>query len=329
MPEVLKFLFQQNGYMAPAGDDGADTGGTGTVDRGDDFTPTDDDAPAAKADAAADKGDEKLEQDDDKADAKADDKDAKDEDQPRDEKGKFIPKSRFDEAVRKERDAKDALARQLQEYKEREAQSKVTEDYAAAQKVVKDMIKQHTSLLADGELDKASDLMEKILEMKEEMAERKAEAKANYAKESAKEEMRYDSLVARLENDYPQINPDAEEFDAEAVKKVQAYMAGLMQTQRMSSTQALKEAVETLMTKKQAPKADTKAEDLGMRRKEAAVQKAMDAKSKQPASTKDVGVDHDKNGGPMDASAIQKLSWEEFVKLPDSKLSEMRGDFVN
>lgn len=330
MPEVLKFLFQQNGYMAPAGDDGADTGGTGTVDRGDDFTPTDDDAPAAKADAAADKGDEKLEQDDDKADAKADDKaEDKDDDQPRDEKGKFIPKSRFDEAVRKERDAKDALARQLKEYQEREAQSKVTEDYAAAQKVVKDMIKQHTSLLADGELDKASDLMEKILEMKEEMAERKAEAKANSAKESAKEEMRYDALVQRLENDYPQINPDAEEYDKAAVKRVQAYMTGLMQTEKMTASQALKEAVETLMTKKEAAKADDKAEDAGMRRKEAAVKKAIDAKSKQPASTKDVGVDHDKNGGPMDASAIQKLSWEEFVKLPDSKLSEMRGDFVN
>lgn len=332
MPQLLKFLFQQNGYMAPAGDGGSDTGGTGTgaVDRGDDFIPTDDDAPAAKADAA-DKGDEKLE---DKDDTKAEDKDdveakKEDDDQPRDEKGKFIPKSRFDEAVRKERDQKEALARQLKEYQDKEAQSKVTEDYAAAQKAVKDMIKQHTSLLADGELDKASDLMEKILEMKEEMAERKAEAKALSAKESAKEEMRYDALVQRLETDYPALNPDAEEYDKAAVKKVQAYMTGLMQTERMTASQALKEAVETLLTKKEADKPAAKAEDLGMRRKEAAVAKALDAKAKQPASTKDVGVDHDKNGGPMDASAIQKLSWDEFVKLPESKLAEMRGDFVN
>lgn len=327
MPQLLKFLFQQNGYMAPAGDDGA-ASGSGAIDRGDDFAPTGPDT-ADVTDVAA-KGEEKVE-DDKVEDKEVEEVAAKDEDEgKRDNKGRFIPKERFDEAVRKERDQKETLQRQLKEYQEREAQSKVTEDVAAAQKAVKEMIKQHTSLLADGELDKASDLMEKILDMKEEMAERKADSKAYAAKESAKDEMRYDSVVSKLEAEYPQINPDAEEFDTAAVKKVQAYMTGLMQTEKLSASAALKEAVETLL-KKAAPeaKADAKAEDVGMRRKEAAVKKALDVKSKQPASTRDVGVDHDKTGGPMDAAAVMKMSWDEFVKLPDAKLSEMRGDFVN
>lgn len=309
---------------------------TENVDRGDDFTPTPDTqnveqqdtaaevaADAVKADAASDAKSDEV---DTKAEAKSDD-----EERQRDDKGRYIPKDRFDEAVRKERSEKEALAARLKEFEEKEAQRTVAADFEEANKQVKELIKQHTSLLADGELDKASDLMEKILEMKENIAERKAEAKAMTAKNQAKEEVRYDALVAKLEADYPQINPDAEEFDKGSVRKVQAYMQGLMQTERLSPSQALKEAVETILgsVKKADITTQQKAEDLGMRRKEEAVKKAIEAKTKQPASTKDIGVDHDKQGGALDASAVMKMSWDEFVKLPDSKLSEMRGDFVS
>lgn len=306
------------------------------VDRGDDFTPTGPDA-VQNDGAITDEG-TKLEAQDDVSltdegkteDVKAEAKD-EDEDKPRDDKGRYIPKDRFDEAVRKERSEKEALQARLRELEDKEAQRNVAADFAEAQKQIKDMIKQHTSLLADGELDKASDLMEKILEMQSEMADRRADAKATAAKDRAKEEVRYDALVAKIEADYPQINPDAEEFDRATVRKVQAYMTGLMQTERMSPSQALKESVETILgaVKKTDTSAEKKAEDLGMRRKEDAVKKALDAKAKQPASTKEVGIDSDKVGGALDASAIMKMSWDEFVKLPDAKLAEMRGDFVN
>lgn len=293
-----------------------------TADRGDDFSPTQPVAAAPEPEPVKEEPVVEEEQ----VEAKAEE-----EDKPRDEKGKFIPKERFDEAVRKERAEKEAVAARLKEYEEREAQRNVAADFAEANKVVKEMIKQHTSLLADGELDKASDLMEKILELKEEISERKAAARADQAKTAAKEEVRYDALVAKLEADYPAINPDAEEFDRAAVRKVQAYMTGLMQSERMSPSAALKEAVDTILgaTKKPDVTAEKKAEDLGVRRKEQAVAKAMEAKTKQPASTKDVGIDSDKIGGALDASAVMKMSWDEFVKLPDSKLAEMRGDFVN
>lgn len=303
------------------------------VDRGDDFTPTaaeaepvapdtTAEAPAAEEQVAAE---DKVSEEETKEEAKADE-----EEKPRDEKGRYIPKDRFDEAVRKERAEKEEYARRLKEYQDREAQSRVAEDFVEANKQVKELIKQHTSLLADGELDKASDLMEKILELKEAIVEKKAEFKADAAKNQAKEEVRYDALVAKMEADYPQINPDAEEFDKATVRRVQAFMTGLMQTERMSPSQALKEAVETILgaTKKADTTTQQKAEDLGMRRKQDAVKKAMDAQKKQPASTKDVGIDSDKVGGALDASAVMKMSWDEFVKLPESKLAEMRGDFV-
>lgn len=325
MNSVLKALLIRGGFglAAEAGDDGA---AGGAVDRGDNLdagttatgaedtdTGTGEGEGTGEGAAAAGEGEgtgEGIEADKDK--------------------DKFIPKNRFDEAVRKERTEKEEYARRLKEFEDKEAERNVAANFAEAQKYVKDLIKQHTTLLADGELDKAADLMEKILELKEEISERKAEAKAMTAKDQAKEEVRYDALVAKLEADFPQINPDAEEFDTATVRRVQAMMSGLMQNERMSATQALKEAVEIVIGEPKKASADNKqkAEDLGMRRKEEAVKKAMDARGKQPASTNGVGVDHDKTGGALDSSAVMKMSYDEFVKLPDSKLADLRGDHI-
>jgi hypothetical protein len=237
-----------------------------------------------------------------------------------------IPKSRFDEAVRKERADKEALEARVKAFEERDAQVQVSEDYGKAQGVLKDMIKQHTSFLADGELDKASNLMEQILGLNQAILERRGEHRALATKFAAKEEVQYDALVARLEVDHPQLNPDADEYDKDVVENIQALMAGFMQSQKLTAPQALARAVKTLIT---APaKAAEKSEDPGLKRKEAAVKKALDAKDKQPASTGGVGVDHDKQGGPLDAAAVMKMNWEEFVKLPDSELSKMRGDHI-
>lgn len=248
----------------------------------------------------------------------------------RDAKGRFIPKDRFDEAVRKERAEKEQLANRLQELEQREQQRAVAADMQEASKQIKEMIKEHTSLLADGDLDKASDLMEKLLQMQSDMAERRAEAAANNAKDRAKQEVQYDALVARLETEYPAINPESPDFDDNSVRKVQAYMTGLMQTERVSPSKALQEAVDTILgAAKPPPPPAEAATDAGLRRKEAAVTKALDARQRQPASTKDVGVDSDKVGGPLDASAVMKMSYDEFEKLPDTKLAEMRGDYIN
>jgi hypothetical protein len=252
------------------------------------------------------------------------------DDQPRDEKGRFIPKERFDEAVKKERSEKEEAQRRLKEFEDREATRNISEDFAAAEAKVNELIQKHIDLIADGETKEAAAVFRQILAIKDEISERKAEIKAEQTKNASIQENKYASVVEKLEADYPQINPDAAEYDAATVKRVRAYMAGLVQVERMNPSQALKEAVETLLgspAKAEKPNA-AKAEELGLRRKETAVKKAMDAKSKQPASSRDVGLDHDKTGGALDASAVMKMSWDEFVKLPDSKLAELRGDFV-
>ena len=285
------------------------------VDRGDEFDPFAETVAEETTEAAPEAEVEEVE--------------AAAEEPERDDKGHLIPKDRFDEAVRKERSEKEQLAARLKAYEERDAQRAQAADLDGAMQQVRELVKQHTNLLADGELDKASEVMENIINLQADMAAYRAESVANNAKDRAKQEVQYDAVVSRLETDYPVINPDSDAFDEQVVRKVQAYMTGLIQNERMAPSRALEEAVTTLLPKSDPTPPLADVNETGMRRKEAAVQKNLDARAKQPASTKDVGLDHDKEGGSLDASAVAKMSWEEFVKLPEDKLANMRGDFVN
>lgn len=293
-------------------------------DRGDEFEPTGTEAEDVQGSAA----------EEDAAAAAADTAAAEDSEAvgtERDEKGRFIPKDRFDEAVKRERDEKERLASRLAELERREADRAVATDLQEASAALKEMIKEHTTLLADGELDKAAELMGSILQLQGDMADRRAQAHADQGRSQAKNEIQYDAVVARLEAEYPEINPeDTENFDRAAVRRVQAYMTGLINMEKMTPAQALQEAVTTLLGgSRAAGDANARnAAELGVRRKTAAVTAALDAKKRQPANTRDVGQDHDKTGGALDANAVMKLSWEEFIKLPEEKLSALRGDTV-
>jgi hypothetical protein len=287
------------------------------VDRGDDFVPTEPENTTPKVEQALKE---------DHAPAKVEEKTPEAEPE-RDDKGKFIPKARFDEAVQKERDKAAAIAARNAELESHLAAQTTSQDIEAAQKIVKDLIKQRNSHLGDGELEKAGQIDEKIFELQEAIAERKAEIKAEQSKAQAVETMKYDSIVERLEADHPEIDPDNEEmYDEEVVAELRALMIGYQQSQRLSPAQALQKAAKKVFGGLKVPPKEDKAAEEGMRRKSEAVEKNLEASRKQPASTKDVGLDHDKKGGGLDAKSVLNMKYDEFVKLGDDVLSRLRGD---
>jgi hypothetical protein len=242
-------------------------------------------------------------------------------------KGEFIPRERFNEAVGKERAKVEAAQARAKELEGQLVTQKLSEDIAESQKALKDLIKQRNSFLGDGEMDKASEIDEKIIDLQSAIADRKAEAKLEVAKESAKEEIRYDAVVTRIEQDHPQINPDAEEYDPEAVAEIRALMRGYQVEMRLSPSAALSRAAARVFgTAKPAAVAESKAEEAGMRRKAEATERNLAAAKAQPASTKDVGLDHDKKGGGLDAKSVIKLPYDEFSKLGEDVLAKLRGD---
>jgi hypothetical protein len=107
-----------------------------------------------------------------------------------------------------------------------------------------------------------------------------------------------------------------------------------MQSEGKNPAEALIEATNILLKPaKEAQglrdKPSEEAIESGLRRKQQQIDKNIKAADAQPPATGEVGADHDKTGGPLDAEAVAKLSWDEFIKVPDEELAKMRGDYIN
>lgn len=290
------------------------------VDRGDEFFPTDAEIAAKEAEKVVEPVKEPEKQ---VEEVKAEPEEPKKEPE-KEEKGAFVPRERLNEAVKKERAKTEAAAARATELEQQLAARTTSADIEEAQKIVKDMIKQRNSHLGDGELDKASEVDSKIFELQGAIAERKAEIRAEQSKTQAVESMKYDVVVERLEEEHPEINPDADEYDEELATEIRALMRGYQQELKLSPAQALARAAKRVFGQPVKPLANTgEAKD---KRKAEATERNLDAAKKQPASTKDVGLDHDKKGGGFDAKTVMNMEYAEFNKLGDDVLSRLRGD---
>lgn len=333
---LYRKLFGLN-LMKPA-DDG-DTGGGGAVDRGDDFTP------AGAADKAGDELDT-SEEDVKLATGEDDGKKVGDEEDdskpPRDENGKFtkkdkgeasIPKSRFDDAVRKERERAEAAERRLAEIEQQRRQVARDVDIGKLEDDVRELRAKERKALIAGNDKEAAELSDQADRLNRQIAIEQARDMTAAAKESAREEIRWDMTLESIEKQYPALNENAEEFDQDLSDDVIDAMNGIMRRERLPRSQALVKAVERVMERRKP--ADDKTEGKGLRsagkeddRKEAAVKKNLDAANRQPASAKKVGADSDKHGQNKELPNASDMTFEEFSALPETTRAKMRGDFV-
>lgn len=334
MNPLLRTLLSR--YMAPAGDDGSDTGGTGTIDRGDEFTPTDDDDDVAPAKAPATKpatadADPDPEADPD-ADPEADPEQA--EEKAEKKREQRIPLSRHKDMLEKERAKRADLERQLAQFQKGTEVAALNQDITKAEEGVLAMEKEYNSLLGEGELDKAAALMAKIRKAERSIVEAQNDLKIAAAEARAVERTRYNVALERIEVAYPQLNEDHDDFDAELMEDV-IDLKSAYERKGLTPTAAMQKAVEKLVgksTRKQEAAIDTtprvSEKDVAAERKKEAVKKTLDAVGKTPPSTTKVGMDSDKAGGALTAKDVMKLSQEDFSKLPDDVLARMRGDEV-
>ena len=194
---------------------------------------------------------------------------------------------------------------------------------------------QHSSQLADGELDKASETMEQVLQLRDDMNNARMRRAADNARDSAKLEIRYDATVDRLEAAYPVINPDSDDFDEETVQSVQALTSGYMQSQGLDAASALEKATDVLLKPKYEEekralrdKPSDEVAEKGLRRQAAQVQKNVDTAKAQPPATDQVGSAHDTAGSHTIGPDFAQMSFDEFLKMPEEELSKHRGDHL-
>lgn len=316
-------------------------GGTGgAADRGDTFAPTDD---------VGEKADSQESTDDDLKTALGKDGDDADDsdkgEQARDEKGKFvkkdksedeprIPKSRYDEQIRKERERAEAAERRLAEIASAQQQISRTADIGKLEDQVKDLRAQERKALVSGDDDKAAEFGSKADALNRQIAIEQTRDMTASAKEQAREEIRMELTIERIETEYPQLDEKSDTFDQDLTDDVLDKQRGYIERERLSPSQALLKAVKYVMSRAQPPaekpeeKGGLSRADRGTERKEAAVAKNVDAANRQPASTKKAGADSDKHGQTAPTPEADQMTYEEFSALPDSTKAKMRGDFV-
>ena len=325
-------------YMKPAGDDGSDTGGTDVslADRGDDFVATDDDAPEAPAKAPkAAKPDESALKKNPFEDGEEEDEDAEDEDAEAGAeaakakaKNARIPLNRHKEILAKERQQREALEQRLAQYERGQQVAQTNEELTSLEDGILAMERQYNSLLADGEIEQATALMSRLRQ-----TETKAEMRSQAAEVRARESARYDIALERIEESYPELNPDDDAYDKELVVDV-IDLKAVYQGRGMPPTKALQAAVKKLLgqdTRAQKHATDVAPrvtdQDIAAERKKGAVQKAADAARRTPPSSRDVGLDSDK-AGKLSSRDIMNMKQEDFNKLDETALAKLRGDIA-
>ena len=244
-----------------------------------------------------------------------------------------IPLARHKEILEKERESRAALERQLAQYQKGDQIADMNAELTAAENNIIKMEKEYATLLTDGEVEKASALMQQIRRTEREMAEAKSDMKIHAAEIRATERARYNTAVERIESAFPSLNPDHDDFDealtSEVMELQDAYkMKGLTPT--MALQKAVKMLVEPRTTKQEVattsqPRVSEK--DVAAERKKDGAIKTAAALAKTPPSLTKVGMNSDKlGGGNLDAAAVMKMSQKEFAQLSESDLAKLRGD---
>ena len=332
-PLLQKIL---NRYQKQADDDGSDLPG-GDADYGDDSTPTDDgaeDVPAAKDDA----GDGPAAADEDLRAAAEEleegTEEAKKTGTPKSGKGKFIPLDRHEKLLKKERARREELEAQLSQSRAGQQMAQANEDLSRVEDELVAMEAKYNDLLAEGDTQAAAQLMTQIRRKNAELssitaAQRDAEVMAR-----AVEKVRFDEALDRIEEAYPELDPDSDEYDEDTYQDVYDLMMAGRQ-RGLSATKALQRAVARVMgaettAQKRATTATPRVDenDVASRRRGEAVRRNLDAARRTPPATHRISANNDAAGGALTAKAVMSMSEDDFEKLSDKDLARLRGDVL-
>lgn len=323
-----------------------DADGGGGADRGDDFEPTGDDAvgsatpepapaPAQGLAAGAPAGATEGEAGEGEGEAGDAEGEAGEGDADRSKPGPKIPLARHKAMLDKARDREAALLRELDELKHSRTVTATNERIQELDAQLPELEKKYNEALADGRTEDATKLMRDIRKLERDTAELRSDLKVQAAEARAVEQVRFDTVVERIEAAYPRLDPQHEDYDEELVSEVLELQRGYV-LQNYSPSKALQKAVSILLkpetgkqetattaTPRVTPEAAKAA--AATTRKLAATTKAADAAARQPASMK-VGMDSDRAGGGIDAKSFARLSQKQFAEIPEEQLARVRGD---
>lgn len=236
-----------------------------------------------------------------------------------------IPQSRLDDITRKNREALQKKDEEIAKLREAVSRNKMSEDIETLRNRIDELDDKYEEMVADGKTADAKALRKEIRGLEDVYNRSIAVANSEAASRAAVEQMRYDTTLATLESQYPALNPDDEAFDETVADEVLEVMEGLRRAGSAKSD-ALRRAVKYVLGNPAAPVDDTEAKGLRENKREEAVKRGLEAKSKQPPSTDGLGLDSDKAGSKDKKVDVLKLTQKQFAELDEAALSRLRGD---
>ena len=267
-----------------------------------------------------DEEDDESDRDDGEDDDEGDESEDDDEDEEEEEKDIRIPKSRFDEAVGKEREKVKAaeeraawLESQINKLIELQANkgSEKVEQIEEQAADVDDLEAEYVNKILEGEVDEAKKIRKQINQIQEKRISSLLEETKKNAKEEARnlsEQEKFDIAVQKSVVEYPFLDPDHETYNEELVIDINALSKGYVQS-GTSSAQALEKAVKKLAEPyKKSLEKPKKSTTKKTTQREA--QKA-DKKAKQPPNTK---------SGKVKSLTPDDIDWDNMSEAEFDKL---------
>lgn len=245
-------------------------------------------------------------------------------------KNHMIPKSRLEDEVAKRR----KLETELEALRNREPEPapKPEVDTAALDAEIDGLIEQANEALLDGNTKEASRLQREAIRKQSEadrLATRAPEPE-KFDRESLKEEvresLRVETVLESVKETYPELDRDSDNYDGELEQRA-AQLEQMYFREGYTASQALRKGVEDAIKLQRpdllegpAPAPVAKA----ARDTSTNIRKNVKASNQQPPKARG-GIPADDPAAGID---INSLAEEEYDALPESKLAELRGDFL-
>jgi hypothetical protein len=241
---------------------------------------------------------------------------AKEPEAKKDKDGNMVPQSRFDEATGLLKDEIKDLTDRLDAQEQKTAPA--AEDPVANLKAqIEEAEDMRDDALLDGDKETAKAAREVCRELQEELQQHLLSGVTAQARTQSSEDSRYNTALLDLEAVHPEVNPDSDTFNKETMQRIARISKGL-QTTGSSPTDALKEAAELVL-----PKKDTSVEDNLRDRDTKSRKDAAKIVAGQAPDLKDVGSPR---GGVDPVIKASKLNDAQFDKLPEDVRQQLRGD---
>lgn len=252
-----------------------------------------------------------------------------------DDDGKPIPGKRAREMISKaEKKVRNEMQAQLDELRRqleglstatRGAQYTPLQQLQFAEKRLEELRDEHEGLLLEGKKEEARASRKQLTLLEAQIRDAKVEISSRAAQTGAAESVRYQAALEVIEEKYPELNPDNDDYDKSKDDEVGDLVDGLVRNGTAKDI-ALKRAVKYVLGDRRK-KAGEEAADPALQRTLDARKRAADAARKQPPDGSKAGSADDKPDAKLDLSRkIGPQTFKRYNDMSEQEKAKLRGD---